>query len=153
MTVATLASKIHAVSHVTGEFVLCLGRTATEYFDKYRFESDPVLLDEIAGSMAGLVPEGTELLAGLEMGAIAVATALARHVGLPCAFVRKVAKPYGTCRLAEGVDVAGKRVVVVGDVGHRVVRWRARRASCVSWEPTSPMPYVSSIGRKAEPRH
>jgi len=57
-----------------------------------------------------------EVLAGLELGGIAVATALGRHTGLPCAFVRKAAKQYGTARLAEGADVAGRDVLVVEDV-------------------------------------
>lgn len=113
---ADLARRIRAAAHLTGRFTLRSGRTATEYFDKYRFEADPVLLDEIARRMAPLVPPGTEVLAGLEMGGIPVVTALARHAGLPCAFVRKEAKPYGTCRLAEGADVAGRRVLVVEDV-------------------------------------
>lgn len=111
-----VARRIHAAAHLTGTFTLRSGRTATEYFDKYRFEADPVLLDDIAGRMAPLVPSGTEVLAGLEMGGIPVVTALGRHTGLPCAFVRKQAKPYGTCRLAEGADVAGRRVLVVEDV-------------------------------------
>jgi len=89
---------------------------AQEYFDKYQFEADPRLLDALAERMAALVPAGTEVLAGLEMGGIAVVTALGRHTGLPCAFVRKAAKPYGTARLAEGADVAGRRVLVVEDV-------------------------------------
>ena len=116
MTLDDLARRIHAVSHLTGEFTLRSGRTATEYFDKYRFEADPVLLDEIARRMAPLVPSGTQVLAGLEMGGIPVVTALGRHTGLPCAFVRKQAKAYGTCRLAEGAEVAGQRVLVVEDV-------------------------------------
>ncbi|MDX6262631.1 MAG: orotate phosphoribosyltransferase, partial [Kribbellaceae bacterium] len=77
---------------------------------------DPVLLDAIAEAMVPLVPAGTEVLAGLEMGGIPVVTALGRHTGLPCAFVRKEAKTYGTCRLAEGAEVAGRRVLVVEDV-------------------------------------
>ena len=116
VTHSDLARRIHAASHLTGQFTLRSGRTATEYFDKYRFEGDPVLLDEIARRMAPLVPSGTEVLAGLEMGGIPVVTALGRHTGLPCAFVRKQAKPYGTCRLAEGADVEGRRVLVVEDV-------------------------------------
>ena len=111
-----LAARIQATSHLTGSFVLRSGLTSTEYFDKYRFESDPVLLDAIAEQLAALVPPGTEVLAGLEMGGIPVVTALGRHTGLPCAFVRKQAKPYGTRRLAEGADVAGRRVLVVEDV-------------------------------------
>jgi orotate phosphoribosyltransferase len=116
VTHSDLAARIHAASHLTGEFTLRSGRTATEYFDKYRFEADPVLLDEIAERMAPLVPEGTEVLAGLEMGGIPVVTALGRHTGLPCAFVRKTAKAYGTRRLAEGADVAGHRVLIIEDV-------------------------------------
>ena len=104
------------MSRLTGEFVLRSGRTATEYFDKYQFEADPVLLDALAERLAALVPDGTEVLAGLEMGGIAVVTALGRHAKLPCAFVRKQAKKYGTARLAEGAEVAGRRVLVVEDV-------------------------------------
>ncbi|MFE4683366.1 orotate phosphoribosyltransferase [Streptomyces sp. NPDC056721] len=116
MTHADLARRIRAVSHLQGHFTLRSGRVATEYFDKYRFEGDPLLLDEIAQRMAQLVPSDTEVLAGLEMGGIPVVTALGRHTGLPCAFVRKQAKPYGTCRLAEGAEVGGRRVLVVEDV-------------------------------------
>jgi orotate phosphoribosyltransferase len=116
VTHTELAHRIHAASHLTGQFVLRSGREATEYFDKYRFEADPVLLDEIAREMAPLVPDDIEVLAGLEMGGIPVVTALGRHTGLPCAFVRKQSKAYGTRRLAEGAEVAGRRVLVVEDV-------------------------------------
>src|SRR5690348_1434762 len=50
------------------------------------------------------------------MGGIAVVTALGRYSDLPCAFARKAAKPYGTARLAEGADIAGRAVLVVEDV-------------------------------------
>ena len=116
MTSADLAQRIYQAAHLTGEFVLRSGRTATEYFDKYRFEAEPALLDAIAEAMAPLVPPDTEVLAGLEMGGIPVVTALGRHTGLPCAFVRKAAKGYGTRRLAEGAEIAGRRVLVVEDV-------------------------------------
>ena len=116
MTDYDLARRVNSVSRQTGHFVLRSGRTATEYFDKYQFEADPALLDTLAEQLAVLIPEGTEVLAGLEMGGIAVVTALARHAKLPTAFVRKQAKPYGTARLAEGAEVAGRRVLVVEDV-------------------------------------
>jgi orotate phosphoribosyltransferase len=87
-----------------------------EYFDKYQFEADPALLGELAAAMVPLIPEGTEVLAGLEMGGIAVVTALGLGTGLPCAFVRKKAKPYGTKRLAEGAELKGRRVLVIEDV-------------------------------------
>ncbi|WP_144119571.1 orotate phosphoribosyltransferase [Catellatospora sichuanensis] len=116
MNLAELAAEVDTACRLRGEFLLRSGRSATEYFDKYRFEADPVLLDALAGQLAALVPAGTQVLAGLEMGGIAVVTALGRHTGLPCAFVRKTAKAYGTARLAEGADISGRRVLVVEDV-------------------------------------
>jgi len=111
-----LATTVRDVAHLTGSFVLRSGVTATDYFDKYQFEARPDLLRRIAARLAPLVPPGTEVLAGLELGGIPVATALSLECGLPAAFVRKQAKPYGTRRLAEGTDVAGRRVLVVEDV-------------------------------------
>jgi orotate phosphoribosyltransferase len=111
-----LADQINAVARLTGTFTLRSGQIATEYFDKYRFEAVPTLLAQIAVAMAPLIPAGTEVLAGLEMGGIPIATALSMHTGLPAAFVRKEAKKYGTARLAEGADIVGKRVCVVEDV-------------------------------------
>ena len=111
-----LAAIVHEVSYLTGSFVLRSGQTATDYFDKYQFESRPDLLRRIAVALAALVPGDTEVLAGLEMGGIPVATALSLETGIPAAFVRKQAKEYGTCKLAEGVEVAGRRVLVIEDV-------------------------------------
>ena len=50
------------------------------------------------------------------MGGIPIATVLSSLTGLPALFVRKKAKEYGTCKLAEGPDVAGRRVTLVEDV-------------------------------------
>lgn len=111
-----LAAAVYATSHLVGAFELRSGRTTSEYFDKYRFESDPVLLRAIAEQAADHIPPGTEVLAGLELGGVPVATALSLETGLPAVFVRKAAKPYGTRQLAEGADVAGRRVLVVEDV-------------------------------------
>ena len=113
---AELAKRIYDTAHLTGSFTLRSGATSTEYFDKYRFEADPVLLRAIAEAMAPSVPDGTEALAGLELGGVPLATALSQVTGLPAWFVRKQAKTYGTCQLAEGGDVAGKRLTVVEDV-------------------------------------
>jgi orotate phosphoribosyltransferase len=41
---------------------------------------------------------------------------LSQVTGLPAVFVRKEAKTYGTCQLAEGGEVDGRRTVVVEDV-------------------------------------
>jgi orotate phosphoribosyltransferase len=111
-----LARRIHERAHLTGEFRLRSGATSGEYFDKYRFESDPALLREVAEGLAALVPEDAEAVAGLELGGVPLATMVSQVTGLPTRFVRKRAKEYGTRRLAEGGDVAGRRLAVVEDV-------------------------------------
>lgn len=111
-----LARRVGQTCKLTGTFTLRSGRTATTYFDKYLFEADPVLLAEVAELAAPLIPEGVEVLAGLELGGVPVATALSLRTGLPAAFVRKEAKAYGTAKLAEGADVEGRKVLIVEDV-------------------------------------
>lgn len=114
-TLPDLAGRIHAASHLTGSYLLRSGQTSNEYFDKYLFEADPVLLREVAAAMVLLLPE-CDVLAGMELGGIPLATVMSQLTGLPTCFVRKQAKDYGTCKLAEGPDVAGRRVVLIEDV-------------------------------------
>lgn len=111
-----LAADIDATCRLTGEFTLRSGQVSAEYFDKYLFEADPLLLARVAREMAQLVPHDTEVLAGLELGGIPIVTALSQILGIPALFVRKQAKTYGTAKLAEGPAYAGKRVTVVEDV-------------------------------------
>src|SRR6266853_1463826 len=53
-----LARRIYDAAHLTGTFTLRSGVVSREYFDKYRFESDPQLLSDVAASCAALVPDG-----------------------------------------------------------------------------------------------
>jgi orotate phosphoribosyltransferase len=112
----TLAADVDACCRLTGEFTLRSGQVAPEYFDKYLFEAQPALLARVVDRMVGLVPDDTELLGGLELGGVPIATVLSARTQLPALFVRKKAKDYGTCKLAEGPDVAGRRVTLVEDV-------------------------------------
>src|SRR5687768_8303189 len=47
----SLAADIDACCRLTGEFTLRSGQVATEYFDKYLFEADPLLLARVAREM------------------------------------------------------------------------------------------------------
>ncbi len=129
----SLARRIYGRAHLTGEFSLRSGATSDEYFDKYLFESDPELLREIAQALVALLPDQVEAVAGLELGGVPLATVVSQLSGLPALFVRKQAKTYGTCRLAEGGEVAGRRLVVIEDVissgGQVVASCRALRES------------------------
>jgi orotate phosphoribosyltransferase len=111
-----LAKRIYDTAHITGEFTLRSGAKSTEYFDKYLFEADPDLLKHIALAMVKLVPPGVDALAGLEMGGIPIATMLSQLTGLPALYVRKKAKEYGTCKIAEGGTVKGRKLLIVEDV-------------------------------------
>ena len=107
-TDAALAADIDAACRLTGEFTLRSGQVADTYFDKYLFEAQPALLDRVAAQMVHLLPEGTELLGGLELGGIPIATMVSARTGLPALFVRKQAKQYGTAKLAEGPAFGGE---------------------------------------------
>ncbi|MEO7351478.1 MAG: orotate phosphoribosyltransferase [Marmoricola sp.] len=116
MTDPDLARDVDACCRLTGQFTLRSGQVASEYFDKYLFEADPVLLARVVEQMIDLVPEGTDLLGGLELGGVPIATVLSARTGLPALFVRKRAKEYGTCKRAEGQDIDGLRVTLIEDV-------------------------------------
>jgi orotate phosphoribosyltransferase len=111
-----LATRVFGCAALTGEFRLRSGAVSSTYFDKYQFESDPVLLREIAQALVELLPRDIDLLAGLELGGVPLATVASQLTGLPAVFVRKHAKDYGTCRLAEGADITDRRLAVIEDV-------------------------------------
>ena len=110
-----LAQRVYESCHLTGRFTLRSGQVSSEYFDKYLFEAQPHLLREVAALMVPLVPDCDEL-AGMELGGIPIATVISQLTDTPTLFVRKAAKAYGTMRLAEGGEVAGRRLVVIEDV-------------------------------------
>jgi orotate phosphoribosyltransferase len=111
-----LARRIYDRAHLEGEFRLRSGALSSEYFDKYLFEADPELLREVAAELVGLLPERVQAVAGLELGGVPLATLISQLSGLPTLFVRKAAKEYGTCRLAEGGELNGRRLAVIEDV-------------------------------------
>ena len=116
MEKADLAKQIKAASLLTGRFKLRSGKISSFYWDKYRFESNPVLLNAVVDELEKLLPASFDKLAGLELGGVPLATGLSLKMGKPCLYVRKVAKKYGTCNLVEGGFQADEVAVVVEDV-------------------------------------
>ena len=82
----------------------------------YASESDPALLRRVARRMLPLIPQDAEILAGLELGGVPIATAMSLECGIATVFVRKKAKAYGTCQAVEGGEIRGRKVVIVKDV-------------------------------------
>lgn len=101
---------------LSGSFRLRSGIVASQYFDKYRFQSDPALLETICNELKSLVPADIDAFAGLELGGIPLAVVLGRLCQKPVFFVRKKRKDYGTNNLVEGGDISGFSLCVVEDV-------------------------------------
>ena len=100
---------------LTGEFLLRSGQISHEYFDKYQFESQPELLEQIATALTPLLPK-CDLLGAMEMGGIPIATALSLKTKKQMVLIRKEAKKYGTCKLAEGPEIKGQTICIIEDV-------------------------------------
>lgn len=119
MTDRELQSALREHALLEGDFVLRSGRRSKHYFDKYRFETRPELLEAIGVRIAATVAEHEPeagRLAGPELGAVALAAAASLASRLPFLIVRKEAKDYGTANRIEGAFEAGERVCLVEDV-------------------------------------
>jgi orotate phosphoribosyltransferase len=115
-TDAALRDDVLAAAVLRGQFVLRSGKTSSYYVDKYRFQVRPELLRRVAASLAELIQAQTQVLAGVELGAVPLVTAVSLHTGLPFVIVRKEAKEHGTANLIEGVLEPGSLVTIVEDV-------------------------------------
>jgi orotate phosphoribosyltransferase len=120
-----LVRRMVAASELHGDFVLSSGRRSSVYFDKFRFLTDPELLDDVAAAAAALLPPGVTLLGAPEGAAMLLVAAVSLRTGLPVTIVRKEPKPYGTGAQVEGTVPPGARVALLEDVsttGHQVRR-------------------------------
>ena len=120
MTDAELVTRLRERAYLEGDFVLRSGRRSPYYLDKYRFETDPDLLRALGERVAARVVEASggrpDLLAGPELGAVALAAAASLASGIPFLIVRKDPKGYGTERRIEGVYEPGASVCLIEDV-------------------------------------
>ena len=102
-----------------GDFVLRSGRRSSWYLDKYRFETDPAILQELGERLAATVadaePEAVRL-GGPALGAVALAASASMASGLPFIIIRGETKGYGTANRLEGPYEPGDVVCLVEDV-------------------------------------
>ena len=112
----TLGRELVKASYLKGDFVLRSGKRSNRYFDKFRFETDPILLRRLGKHLATLVPKETQRLAAPELGAVLLGGAVSMETGLPLVLVRKEPKGYGTSKQIEGLFDPGDRMTVIEDV-------------------------------------
>jgi orotate phosphoribosyltransferase len=113
---SSVGANLVKAAYLEGDFLLSSGQRSKYYLDKYRFSTEPKLLKSIAEGLAGLLPSGLNALAGVELGAVPLVTAVALETGLPFVIVRKGAKDYGTAKLIEGVLPEGAKLALIEDV-------------------------------------
>jgi orotate phosphoribosyltransferase len=135
-----------------GDFVLSSGKRSSFYVDKYLFSTEPGLLRDVAGALAGEIPAGVDRLAGVELGAVPLVVATALQTGLPYVIVRKAAKEHGGSagRAVEGLIEDGEKVVLIEDVvstGAQAVR-AARELGALGVEVVG---VVAVLDRREEP--
>lgn len=113
-----LGQRLLDASYLEGDFVLRSGRHSKFYLDKYLFSTQPDLLRDIAVGLAEKLPahEPFDVLAGPELGAVAIVAAVSLAYGKPFLIVRKGEKGYGTSKTLEGRVEPGQRVVMIEDV-------------------------------------
>ena len=111
-----LIDRIRDTALLRGTFTLRSGRVSSYYLDKYLFETQPDILQELGQRFAERVDETVDRLAGAELGGIPLVTAAAMATGRPTVLIRNQKKDYGTSKLLEGVLNEGDRVVFVEDV-------------------------------------
>lgn len=102
-----------------GEFTLASGAKSDYYIDIKKASTNPEVLRLIARLMAQKIrDEGIQAdrIAGVVLGSVPLATALALETGIPYVMIRKEKKDHGTGKLIEGDLNAGDRVLVVEDV-------------------------------------
>lgn len=102
-----------------GEFILASGAKSDYYIDIKKASTNPEVLRLIARLMAQKMrDEGIEAdrIAGVVLGSVPLATALALETGIPYVMIRKEKKDHGTGKLIEGDLNVGDRVLVVEDV-------------------------------------
>lgn len=116
MDIEKLAQLVKDTALLTGDFTLSSGRKSKYYLDKYRIETRPDILSAVADGLVPKIPPETDILAGPELGAIPLVTAVGLKTGLPFLLVRKKAKDYGTKKVVEGLYEAGQNVVLFEDV-------------------------------------
>jgi orotate phosphoribosyltransferase len=116
MTKQELAKRVKETSYLEGDFTLRSGKKSKYYMDKYLFETNPDILKALGEEFAKHATNDVTLIAGAELGGVALAAATAMQTGKKWIIVRNSKKDYGTSKMVEGVLKADDVVLLVEDI-------------------------------------
>ena len=116
MTKKELIERIKEVSYLEGDFLLRSGKRSKYYLDKYLFETQPDILKALGEEFAKHVTDDVTVVAGAELGGVALAAATAMACEKRWIIVRNSKKGYGTGKMVEGVLKEDDVVLLVEDI-------------------------------------
>ena len=116
MTKEELIKRIKETSYLEGDFILRSGKKSKYYLDKYLFETCPDILRALGEEFARHITNDVTLLAGAELGGVALAAATALVTGKNWVIIRNRKKGYGTDKMVEGILKPGDVVLLVEDI-------------------------------------
>ena len=116
MTREELIKRIKETAYLEGDFILRSGKRSKYYLDKYLFETCPDILKALGVEFAKHVSEDVTLIAGAELGGVALAAATAMETGKNWIIVRNSKKGYGTGKMVEGILKPDDVVLLVEDI-------------------------------------
>ena len=116
MIKSDLIKRIKETAYLEGDFVLRSGKRSKYYLDKYLFETCPDILKALGEEFAKHITDDITLIAGAELGGVALAVATAMTTGKNWIIVRSSKKGYGTGKLIEGILKPGDVVLLVEDI-------------------------------------
>jgi orotate phosphoribosyltransferase len=111
-----LINRVKETAYLEGDFILRSGKRSKYYLDKYLFETCPDILKALGEEFAKHVGDDVTLIAGAELGGVALAAATAMETGKNWVIIRNSKKGYGTGKLIEGVLKQGDVVLLVEDI-------------------------------------
>ena len=116
MTKQELIKRVKETSYLEGDFTLRSGKKSKYYLDKYLFETQPDVLKALGEEFAKHAGGDVSLIAGAELGGVALAAATAMATNKKWIIVRNSKKDYGTSKMIEGVLKKDDVVLLVEDI-------------------------------------
>jgi orotate phosphoribosyltransferase len=122
MTKEELIKRIKETAYLEGDFVLRSGKRSKYYLDKYLFETCPDILKALGEEFAKHITDDVTLIAGAELGGVALAAATALETGKNWVIIRNTKKIEGDLKsndvvlLVEDVTTTGGQVLEAAKV-------------------------------------